>query len=197
MKSKKVLNILKVTRPTLCSYVKRGIIKVKEQVNGHYDYDEESVYKLVGIENRNVVIYGRVSNSNQKSSLEEQINTLTLFANSRGFKVDKVYKDIAYGLHFDRKEFKLLLMDVINHKISNIVISHKDRLTRVSFDMWKEFFNEFDCNIIVMNEEEDDDKGIFTDIILLLRYLSMKMYSKRRRKKIEILKESLELDECD
>ena len=197
MKSKKVLNILKITRPTLCSYVKRGIIKVKEQVNRHYDYDEESVYKLVGIENRNVVIYGRVSTSNQKSSLEEQINTLTLFANSRGFKVDKVYKDIASGLHFDRKEFKLLLMDVINHKISNIVISHKDRLTRVSFDMWKEFFNEFDCNIIVMNEEEDDDKGIFTDIILLLRYLSMKIYSKRRRKKIEILKESLELDECD
>lgn len=197
MKSKKVLNILKITRPTLCSYVKRGIIKVKEQVNGHYDYDEESVYKLVGIENRNVVIYGRVSTSNQKSSLEEQINTLTLFANSRGFKVDKVYKDIASGLHFDRKEFKLLLMDVINHKISNIVISHKDRLTRVSFDMWKEFFNEFDCNIIVMNEGEDDDKGIFTDIILLLRYLSMKLYSKRRRKKIEILKESLELDECD
>lgn len=197
MKSKKVLNILKITRPTLCSYVKRGIIKVKEQVNGHYDYDEESVYKLVGIENRNVVIYGRVSTSNQKSSLDEQINTLTLFANSRGFKVDKVYKDIASGLHFDRKEFKLLLMDVINHKISNIVISHKDRLTRVSFDMWKEFFNEFDCNIIVMNEEEDDDKGIFTDIISLLRYLSMKIYSKRRRKKIEILKESLELDECD
>lgn len=197
MKSKKVLNILKVTRPTLCSYVKRGIIKVKERVNGHYDYDEESVYKLVGIENRNVVIYGRVSTSNQKSSLEQQISTLTLFANSRGFKVDKVYKDIASGLHFDRKEFKLLLMDVINHKISNIVISHKDRLTRVSFDMWKEFFNEFDCNIIVMNEEEDDDKGIFTDIISLLCYLSMKICSKRRRKKIEILKESLELDECD
>ena len=197
MKSKKVLNILKITRPTLCSYVKRGIIKVKEQVNGHYDYDEESVYKLVGIENRNVVIYGRVSTSNQKSSLDKQISTLTLFANSRGFKVDKVYKDIASGLHFDRKEFKLLLMDVINHKISNIVISHKDRLTRVSFDMWKELFNKFDCNIIVMNEEEDDDKGIFTDIISLLHCLSMKMYSKRRRKKIEILKESLELDKCD
>lgn len=197
MKSKKVLNILKVTRPTLCSYVKRGIIKVKEQVNGHYDYDEESVYKLVGIENRDVVIYGRVSTSNQKSSLEQQINTLTLFANSRGFKINKVYKDIASGLHFDRKEFKLLLMDVINHKISNIVISHKDRLTRVSFDIWKELFDEFDCNIIVMNEEEDDDKGIFTDIISLLHCFTMKMYSKRRRKKIEILKESLELDECD
>lgn len=197
MKSKKVLNILKITRPTLCSYVKRGIIKVKEQVNGHYDYDEESVYKLVGIENRNVVIYSRVSTSNQKSSLEQQINTLTMFANSRGFKVDKIYKDIASGLHFDRKEFKMLLKDVINYKISNIVISHKDRLTRVGFDMWKELFDEFDCNIIVMNEEEDDDKGIFTDIISLLHCFAMKMYSKRRRKKIEILKESLELDECD
>mgnify|MGYP003302691273 FL=1 len=55
--------------------------------------------------------------------------------------------------------------------------------------------DEFDCNIIVMNEEEDDDKGIFTDIISLLHCFAMKMYSKRRRKKIEILKESLELDE--
>ena len=197
MKSKKVLNILKVTRPTLCSYVKRGIIKVKEKVNGHYDYDEESVYKLVGIENRNVVVYGRVSTSKQKNSLDKQINDLVSFANSRGFKVDKVYKDIASGLHFDRKDFKFLLMDIINRKVSNVVISHKDRLTRVGFDMWKELFDEFDCNIIVMNEEEDDDKGIFVDIISLLHCFAMKIYSKRRRKKLEILKESLELEECD
>lgn len=47
MKGKKVLKLLQVTRPTLCSYVKKGIIKTKRLPNGFYEYDEESVYKLL------------------------------------------------------------------------------------------------------------------------------------------------------
>ena len=44
MKSNKVLKLLNVTRPTLCRYVKTGLLKVKSLPNGYYDYDEESVY---------------------------------------------------------------------------------------------------------------------------------------------------------
>lgn len=68
-------------------------------------------------------------------------------------------------------------------KIKTVIISHKDRLTRISFDMWKELFEEFNCSIIVVNEAEDDDKGIFADIISLLHCFAMKMYSKRRNAK--------------
>lgn len=197
MKSKTVLKLLKISRPTLTAYVKCGKVKVTLQPNGFYDYDADSVYKLIGIENRDVVIYGRVSTSKQKDSLENQINSLIAYSNSNGYNVTKIYKDIASGLHFDRKEFKTLLMDVINHKVSTVIISHRDRLTRISFDMWKELFEEFNCNIIVMNEIEDDDKGIFADIISLLHCFAMKMYSKRRKRKVEIIKEDLELIECD
>ena len=43
MKCKEVLKILKVTRPTLTSYVKSGQLKVTVLPNGDYDYDEDSV----------------------------------------------------------------------------------------------------------------------------------------------------------
>ena len=198
MKANKVIKLLQITRPTLCSYVKKGIVKVKELPNGYYEYDDDSVYKLIGVEKRDVVVYGRVSTKSQKTNLETQINELIKFANSRGYSVVKVYKDIASGLNFDRKEFKSLLHDIINHKVKTVIISHKDRLSRVSFDMWKELFDEFNCSIIVMNEDEDedDDKGIFADIISIIHCFSTRMYSKRGRKKLELIKEDLEMTQC-
>ena len=91
----------------------------------------------------------------------------------------------------------MLLNDVINNKIKTVIISHKDRLTRISFDMWKELFEEFNCSIIVVNDVEDDDKGIFADIVSLLHCFAMKMYSKRRKRKLEIIKDDLEIEDCD
>ena len=197
MKAKKVIKLLQITRPTLCSYVKKGIVKVKELPNGYYEYDDDSIYKLIGVEKRDVVVYCRVSTKSQKSSLETQITDLLKYANSRGYSVVKVYKEIASGLSFDRKEFKTLLHDVINHKVKTVIISHRDRLSRISFDMWKELFEKFNCSIIVVNEDEDDDKGIFADIISIIHGFSMRMYSKRRKRKLELIKEDLEIEECD
>lgn len=195
MKGKKVLKLLQITRPTLCSYVKKGIIKTKRLPNGYYEYDEESVYKLLGVDRRDVVVYGRVSTLSQKSSLENQVNSAIEYANSNGYSVSKVYKDVASGLNFDRKEFKSLLKQILDHKIEAVIVTHKDRLTRLSFDMWRELFNEFGCKVIVMNKEEDDDKGIFEDIISMLHCFSMRMYSKRRKKKLELMEEDLKNEE--
>jgi len=62
MKSCKVLKLLNITRPTLCRYVKNGLVKFKQLPNGFYDYEEESIYKLLNknIERKNI-IYARVS----------------------------------------------------------------------------------------------------------------------------------------
>ena len=46
-----------------------------------------------------------------------------------------------------------------------------------------------------MNEIEDDDEGIFADIISLLHCLTMRMYSKRRKRKFEIIEEDLKNEE--
>lgn len=47
MRAKEVLTLLNVTRPTLCKYVKQGLIKVDSVINGQYRYNAESVYNLL------------------------------------------------------------------------------------------------------------------------------------------------------
>ena len=197
MKSKDVLKILRITRPTLTSYVKNGRIKVKKLPNGFYNYDDDDVFRLANINvEYNSVIYARVSTQKQKNDLVNQIEMIRHFANSQGFVIDKVYQDVASGLNFTRGNFEELVNDVMNRKVKRIFISNKDRLTRVSFDFWKQLFNKFNCELIVANNDscqnENEEKEIFQDIISLLHCFAMKMYSSRRKKKITLMKEDLE-----
>lgn len=201
MKSSKVLKILNISRQTLGKYVKNGDIRVVMQANKQYDYNEEDVYRKAGLsENRVNVVYARVSTSKQKKDLENQAETLISYCNANGVKVDKVYKDIASGMNFERKQFRSMLEDVLNYRISSIYITYKDRFSRISFDMFERLFLEYNCKIIVINKTEstteDDEKEIFSDIISMLHCFAMKMYSRRRKKKIELIREDLknELD---
>lgn len=195
MKANKVLKILQVTRPTLVSYVKNGKIKATRLTNGYWDYDDGSVYELVGLKDqRKVVVYGRVSTNNQKKLLESQIEANIKWANKNGYKIDEVYQDIASGMNFDRNDFKKMIMNVIKRKIKTIIISHKDRFSRISFDVWNEICKEFDCNIVVINNVENEEKEIFQDIISLIHCFAMKMYSKRKRKKLELIEEDLRIE---
>ena len=196
MKAKEVLKILKISRPTLTKYVKEQKILVKELPNGFYDYDEDSVLKVAKISTeRNSVIYARVSTPKQKKDLENQIQTITEYANKNGYKIDGDYSDISSGLDYDRKSFSELLNLILERKVKNVFIKDKDRLTRVSFDLWKNLFKQFNCNLIVVNEtqnNETEEKEIFADIISLLHCFAMRMYSSRRKKKISLVKEDLE-----
>lgn len=47
MNAHEVLYRLDITRQTLTKYVKNGIIKAEKKENGQYEYDDESVYKLL------------------------------------------------------------------------------------------------------------------------------------------------------
>lgn len=198
MRSKDVLKILRITRPTLTSYVKNGKIRVVPQPNRFYDYNEDDVLKLAGItSSRKAVIYARVSTQKQKKDLQNQIEIVRQYANANGYVIDDVYSDIASGLSYDRGEFINMFDKIIKHEIKIVFVSNKDRLTRVSFDMWKELFSKFNCELKTINEDDmttsdNEEKEIFSDIISLLHCFAMKMYSSRRKKKINLVKEDLE-----
>ena len=200
MKVKDVLKLLKVTRPTLCRYVKEGKIRAVKINRTKLDYNEDDVFKLAGVENRaKGVIYARVSTDKQKSSLQNQIDTILQYANSNGVQIDKVYKDVASGLNFDRGEFQSLLSDVIQYKVKTVFITNKDRFSRISFNMWKELFSYFNCEIVVLNDikemNDSEEKEIFEDIISMLHCFAMRMYSKRRKNKLKLLEENLQVEQ--
>ena len=198
MKSKEVLKLLKVTRQTLCRYVKSGIIRVETQVNGDYNYNADDVYKLIYKDKpRKSVLYARVSSSNQKKDLENQLDTLRQFCSYNGIIIDQEYKDICSGLDLDRKQFQNMLDEITDFKIKTVYVTYKDRLTRLSFNVFKSLFAKYGCDIVVLNDidnEKQIEKEIFEEIITLLHCFSMKMYSNRRKEKLNLIKKELELE---
>ena len=198
MRSKEVLNLLRITRPTLTKYVKSGIIKVVRKPNGQYEYDEDSVYAFLNKDvKRKTYIYARVSTSKQKKDLENQIELLKQFCFTNGYTVSGIFADVASGISFEkRKEFFSMLDDVLAGKVERVVITYKDRLSRVGFDLFLHLFQKYHCEIVVMSEVGSvklDSQEIFGEIISLLHCYAMKLYSKRKEKKIkEVLMEDAE-----
>lgn len=52
---------------------------------------------------RKIVIYTRVSTSNQKDDLKNQVEFLRQYANTKGIIVDEVIEDYGSGLKYNRK----------------------------------------------------------------------------------------------
>lgn len=119
------------------------------------------------------------------------------FCIARGVSIDKVLKDIGSGINFDRKGFSELLMDVVNHRVSAVYIIYKDRLSRISFNLFKNLFSEFGTDIVVVNDTDDSktiEKEIFKEIVDLIHCFSMKMYSSRSREKLNLVARDLTLE---
>ena len=65
--------------------------------------------------------------------------------------------------------------------------------------MWKELFSYFNCEIVVLNDIKEindfEEKEIFEDIISMLHRFAMRMYSKRRKNKLKLLEENLQVEQ--
>lgn len=116
---------------------------------------------------------------------------------NNAIKIHKVYQDIGSGLKFERNRFQKIMDVVTSYKINKIFITYKDRLSRISFDMFKSLFEKYGTEIVVLNEIDNPkeiEKEIFEEIISLIHCFSMKMYSSRRKKKLELIEKELQLE---
>ena len=198
MTAKEVLRVLQITRQTLTKYVKEGKLKVTVKGNGRYDYDTDSVYKMLNKDmERKTYLYARVSTAKQKKDLEHQVQLLKNFCFQNGYIIHGIYQDIASGISFEkRNQFFDMLDEILAGKVNRVIITYKDRLSRVGFELFTYLFKKYGCEIVVISEigsEKLDSEELFEEIVSLLHCYSMKLYSKRKAKKI---KEILEEHDC-
>lgn len=193
MKIQKVIKILGISKPTAYKLIKEGKLQAtKSEISNYWNFDDESVFRLANKKERMVVVYARVSTPKQKQDLANQIDKLVIFTNSIGLTVDKTFSEIASGISFEKRTnfFKLLDL-IIEGKVKKVVISHKDRLSRIGFDLFKHLFNQYACEIVIMSKAgsvKQDSEEVFEDIISLLHCYAMKMHSSRRQNKLEVTK---------
>lgn len=191
MTSKEVTTTLRISRGTLTNYVKKGFIKTELLPSGRYVYDSKSVYSLINGGTRKVYIYARVSTPKQKEDLNNQIELIKQYCFSKGIKIDGIYKDIASGVSFEKRADLFKLLDfIIENKVGKIIITYKDRLSRVGFGLFKHLFEKFGCEIEIISEvgsSKLDSEEIFEEIVSLLHCYSMKLYSSRKKNAIKEL----------
>ena len=101
--------------------LERGKIKAIKTAGGKYRVPESEVRRIaeglpVSREVR-AVIYVRVSSSDQKSDLERQIEYLTKYCTSKGYRVIDVMSDVASGLKTDRRGLLKLFNYVLNRQV--------------------------------------------------------------------------------
>lgn len=187
MKANEVLKLLNITRPTLCSYVKRGYIKAVKTPTGMYNYDEDSVLAFIGLKkkksNTKIISYSRVSTQSQKNQLTEQTNRLYNYCISKGIDLNEQISDIKSGMSFERKGFQNLLTQVIQGRVKLVVIENKDRLVRFGYEIIEGIFKYYGTTILVVNEEIDNksyEQELTEDLISIIHYFTAKSYSHKR-----------------
>lgn len=152
----------------------------------YYTYDQYLQFKGIGkdADFRKIVIYTRVSTSNQSDDLENQVDFLQTYANAKGLIADEIIRDYGSGLNYNRKKWNQLLVEVMENKIKMILVSHQDRFVRFGFDWFEKFCNKFNVEIVVVkNEKLSPHEELVQDIVSILHVFSGRLYGLRKYKK--------------
>ncbi len=189
MKAKEVKKIIGITQPTLQKYVRTGLIRVTKINKNHYVYNEEDVYKLIGLKKKNRqtkhnVSYSRVSTHKQKGQLKEQTNRIYGYCICKGIDLEVQYEDIKSGINFEREQFNLLIEEVLKGKVELVIIENKDRLTRFGFKLIENVFKYFGTRILVINDKIENksyNQELTEDLVSIIHHFSMKMFSYKRK----------------
>ena len=125
-------------------------------------------------------IYARVSTPKQKDDLTRQVEYIEMFCVANGWQIDKIYKDIGSGLNDNRQQLNQLLG---NDKITRVVISDKDRLTRFGFNYIKKLLENKNCTIVVINNASTDTDDLMQDFVSVITSMAARVYGLRRHKR--------------
>ena len=99
-------------------------------------------------------------------------------------KVDYELSDVASGLNTKRKGIKRLFKIVTKGKVSEVVITYKDRLTRFGFEYLEDYFAKFGVEVTYIRKKENlsVQQEMVDDLIAIITYFSGKIHGLRAHK---------------
>lgn len=138
-----------------------------------------------------VVLYARVSSSDQEQDLDRQLSRLVEYTTSQGLQVKGAIKEIGSGLNGKRTKLLSILRDP---NVRTIVVEHKDRLVRFGFEYMEALLTASGRRIIVVDESEMKD-DLVQDMIDVLTSFCARLYG-RRSAKNRAIKALKEIEKC-
>jgi putative resolvase len=180
--------ILGVHPNTLRKWESQGVIDCIRVRGGHRlfniskfkrDQKEEDQGKSKSSREKTNYIYARVSSPKQSEDLKRQARDLE--ASYPGFQV---LSDTGSGINFKRKGFKRLLQEIMRGNVGKIVVSYRDRLCRIAFDLLEFICDQHQTELLVHNQDKEgsDDKELLEDLMAITHVFSSRLYGKRSHK---------------
>lgn len=167
-----------VTPRTVWNWIYKGIVKYeRSSTNRVYiilDGEQTS------IKQPKVAIYARVSSSENKNNLERQKDRLILYANAKGYKIDKIVTEIGSGLNDQRPKLEKLLTD---KSIDIIIVEHKDRLARFGLNYIQKLLELDNRKIEIVNPQLNEKDDLMQDFVSIITSFCARLYGKRRSKR--------------
>ena len=136
----------------------------------------------------NVILYARVSSSENKDNLESQLNRLRDYANAKGYIIKKEIKEIGSGLNDKRQQLENILK---SNDWNIIIVEHKDRLARFGINYLEILLNKNDKKIEIINNTNNNKEDLLQDFVSIITSFTARLYGLRRskRKTEKIIKE--------
>ena len=125
------------------------------------------------------ILYCRVSSKHQESDLERQISKLKQI-----YPAYEIIKDIGSGINFKRFGFLKLFERAISKDFQELVVAHKDRLTRFGFEFIEWLFNQFGIKIVVLDREnfKTPEQELTEDLLSIVHVFSCRQNGRRKYK---------------
>jgi predicted site-specific integrase-resolvase len=126
-------------------------------------------------------IYARVSTKKQMDDLSRQLE----FLSRPEYREYYVVKDIASGINFKRKGLQTILDSCLQGTIGEIVVAHRDRLSRFGFDLIELIVNKAGGKITVLGniETKTCEQELADDLISIIHVFSCRQLGRRSYKK--------------
>lgn len=157
-----------VSVPTLRRWGRQGKLKPHSRTLGNHRR-----YRL--FENDKIRVgYARVSSHDQKNDLATQSRFLQS-------KCDIVLEDLGSGLNSKKPRLRKLVNMLLNHQVSELHLTHKDRLLRFGHELIYQLCRWSGCKVVVHNEAAviSFEQELCKDVITLMTVFSARLYGRR------------------
>lgn len=173
--AKKASEYFSVSTDTLRRWADDGKIQFITTQGGHRRYVIPQLD-----DDRESIIYARVSSNKQKGDLKRQIKLLQEL-----YPDYDVVSDIGSGINLKRKGLLSILDKVLANNVKEIVVYSYDRLSRFGNDFFEYLFDKFKVNLVIVNKTSDksDEQELAEDLLAITTVFAARYHGKRKYKK--------------
>ena len=111
-----------------------------------------------------------------------------MYCASNGWQYE-IIADLGSGMNYNKKGLKKLLGDILDDKVSRLVITHKDRLLRFGAELIFSICEAKEVEVVIMNKGEDSgfEEDLAKDVLEIITVFSARLYGARSKKNKKLL----------